>query len=48
MLTLEDILEQIVGDISDEDDEDDQTEEIIKISDTAYKIGLPDKYSRRQ
>ncbi len=38
VLTLEDILEQIVGDISDEDDEDDQTEEIIKISDTAYKI----------
>lgn len=39
ILTLEDILEQIVGDISDEDDEEaDEIEEIIPISDTTYKI----------
>lgn len=38
ILTIEDIIEEIVGDIDDEDDEPEELLEIQKISDTTYKI----------
>lgn len=39
ILTMEDILEEIVGDIADEDDdEEEEVPEIIQISDITYKI----------
>lgn len=38
LLTIEDILEEIVGDIDDEDDEPEETTLIQKISDTTYRI----------
>lgn len=37
-LTIEDIIEEIVGDIQDEDDEPEESLDIQKISDTTYKI----------
>lgn len=38
ILTIEDIIEEIVGDIDDEDDEPEALEHIQKISDTTYKV----------
>lgn len=38
ILTIEDIIEEIVGDIDDEDDEPEVLEQIQKISDTTYKV----------
>lgn len=38
LCTMEDILERIVGDISDEDDDDEVDEGLVKISDTTYKL----------
>ncbi|MGL5256432.1 MAG: hemolysin family protein [Proteocatella sp.] len=38
ILTIEDIIEEIVGDIDDEDDEPESLEHIQKISDTTYKV----------
>lgn len=38
IITIEDLVEEIVGDISDEDDDDDALQPLVKISDNTYKV----------